>query len=142
LRFGKKVGNHGAAMKPYLNLYVAEQARSKAFYAAVLDSEPQLDVPGMTEFVLPTGAVLGLVPEAAIKSLLGPALPDPAQARGIPRAELYLLVEQPADYLARALRHGARELSALAPRAWGHTAAYCLDPDGHVVAFARRTAGA
>jgi catechol 2,3-dioxygenase-like lactoylglutathione lyase family enzyme len=126
-------------MKPYLILYVAEQERSKAFYAAVLDSEPQLDVPGMTEFVLPTGAILGLVPEAAIKALLGPALPDPALARGIPRAELYLLVEQPAAYHARALRHGARELSALAPRRWGHTAAYSLDPDGHVLAFACRS---
>lgn len=126
-------------MKPYLNLYVAEQERSKAFYSAVLACEPQLDVPGMTEFVLPTGAVLGLVPEAAIKALLGPGLPDPARARGIPRAELYLLVEQPAAYHARALRHGARELSPLAPRDWGHTAAYCLDPDGHVLAFACRT---
>jgi catechol 2,3-dioxygenase-like lactoylglutathione lyase family enzyme len=129
-------------MKAYLNLYVAEQERSKAFYAAVLASEPRLDVPGMTEFVLPTGAVLGLVPEAAIKSLLGPALPDPALARGIPRAELYLLVEQPAAYHGRALGKGARELSPLAPRAWGHTVAYSLDPDGHVLAFACRSAGA
>lgn len=129
-------------MKPYLNLYVAEQERSKAFYAAVLALEPQLHVPGMTEFVLPTGAVLGLVPESAIKSLLGPSLPDPALARGIPRAELYLLVEQPAAYHARALSNGARELSAMAPRRWGHTAAYCLDPDGHVLAFACRTDGA
>jgi uncharacterized protein len=126
-------------MKPYLNLYVAEQERSKAFYTAVLACEPQLHVPGMTEFVLPTGAVLGLVTEAAIKSLLGPGLPDPALARGIPRAELYLLVQQPADYHARALQNGARELSALGPRRWGHTAAYCLDPDGHVLAFACRT---
>jgi catechol 2,3-dioxygenase-like lactoylglutathione lyase family enzyme len=126
-------------MKPYLNLYVAAQERSKAFYTAVLALEPQLDVPGMTEFVLPTGAVLGLVPEAAIRSLLGPALPDPALARGIPRAELYLLVDQPALYHARALHNGARELSALAPRAWGHTAAYSLDPDGHVIAFACRS---
>jgi catechol 2,3-dioxygenase-like lactoylglutathione lyase family enzyme len=129
-------------MKPYLNLYVAEQERSKAFYSAVLALEPSLHVPGMTEFVLPSGAVLGLVPEGAIKSLLGTALPDPALARGIPRAELYLLVEQPAAYHARALRSGARELSALIPRGWGHTAAYCLDPDGHVLAFACRSAGA
>ena len=129
-------------MKPYLNLYVAEQERSKAFYAAVLAAEPQLDVPGMTEFVLPTGAILGLVPEAAIKALLGPVLPDPALARGIPRAELYLLVEQPAAYHARALHSGARELSPLAPRPWGHTAAYSLDPDGHVLAFACRSADA
>ena len=32
---------------------------------------------------------------------------------------------------------GAREVSAVAPRAWGHHAGYSLDPDGHVLAFAR-----
>ncbi|PJB30817.1 MAG: glyoxalase, partial [Deltaproteobacteria bacterium CG_4_9_14_3_um_filter_65_9] len=37
----------------------------------------------------------------------------------------------------RALDNGARELSPLALRDWGHEAAYCLDLDGHVLAFAR-----
>jgi predicted enzyme related to lactoylglutathione lyase len=51
-------------------LYVADQARSAAFYAKVLCVEPRLDVPGMSEFVLPGGAVLGLMPEAGIRRLL------------------------------------------------------------------------
>lgn len=127
-------------MESYFILYVAEQERSKAFYRAVLAFEPRLHVPGMTEFVLRSGAVLGLMPERGIRALLGPALPDPSAARGVPRAELYLLVEDPGACHARALRHGARELSALAPRAWGHAAAYSLDPDGHVIAFARAMA--
>ena len=117
-------------------LYVADQARSTAFYRAVLACPPRLDVPGMTEFDLPCGAVLGLMPQAGIRKLLGSALPDPAGAAGIPRAELYLLVAQPHACHQRALAVGATELSPLLPRDWGHSAAYSLDPDGHVLAFA------
>jgi catechol 2,3-dioxygenase-like lactoylglutathione lyase family enzyme len=118
-------------------LYVADQARSAAFYAAALGREPRLDVPGMTEFDLPGGGALGLMPEAGIRRLLGEALPDPAQANGVPRAELYLRVENPEAFHARALNAGARELSPLTARDWGDDAAYSLDPDGHVLAFAR-----
>ncbi|MBS0465430.1 MAG: VOC family protein [Proteobacteria bacterium] len=120
----------------YFILYVADQQYSATFYEAALGIAPRLHVPGMTEFDLPGGGVLGLMPEHGIVRLLGPALPDPALARGIARAELYLLVDDPAQCHARALRAGARELSALAHRSWGHTAAYALDPDGHVLAFA------
>lgn len=117
-------------------LYVADQARSAAFYRSVLACAPRLDVPGMTEFDLPGGAVLGLMPEAGIQRLLGASLPDPAGAHGIPRAELYLLVQKPNDFHRRAIACGATELSLLQPRDWGHSAAYALDPDGHVLAFA------
>lgn len=120
-------------------LYVRDQRASTAFYRAVLDVAPRLDVPGMTELELASGAVLGLMPEAGIARLLGDALPPPDAAPGVPRAELYLLVDDPAALHARALTAGARELSALAPRAWGHDAAYSLDPDAHVLAFARLT---
>ncbi|MBI5721333.1 MAG: VOC family protein [Burkholderiales bacterium] len=116
--------------------YVADQARSAAFYRKVLGMAPQLDVPGMTEFRLPGGGVLGLMPESGIRRLIGEALPDPAIARGIPRAELYLVTHDPASYHQRAIEAGATELSPLLPRDWGHLAAYSLDLDGHVLAFA------
>jgi catechol 2,3-dioxygenase-like lactoylglutathione lyase family enzyme len=122
--------------KAHLILYVRDQARSAAFYRAVLDRPPSLDVPGMTEIELVPGAVLGLMPEAGIVRLLGAAV-DPSAAAGVPRAELYLLVDDPATYHARALAAGARELSAPAARDWGHVVSYCADPDGHVLAFAR-----
>lgn len=118
-------------------LYVADQAASTAFWTAVL-GPPSLDVPGMTEFTLAQGAVLGLMPEANIRALLGPALPDPASARGVPRAEFYLVVDDPGGHHARALAAGARELSPLMRRSWGDRAAYSLEQDGHVVAFASR----
>lgn len=118
-------------------LYVRDQARSAAFYAAILAQPPELDVPGMTQFRLGDGASLGLMPAAGIKRLLGDLLPDPARADGVPRAELYLLVPDPPAYHARALAHGAVELSTYQERDWGDRAAYSLDPDGHVLAFAR-----
>ena len=124
-------------MTTHFILYVFDQAASTAFYTSVLAIEPRLHVPGMTEFVLPGGAILGLMPEAGIVRLLGNALPDPSTARGIPRAELYLLLPDADAFHSRALRAGARELSAMAARDWGHAAAYSLDPDGHVLAFAR-----
>jgi uncharacterized protein len=122
-------------------LYVEDQPASTAFYGAVLGRAPDLEVPGMTEFRIAEGCVLGLMPVAGIRRLLGERLPDPAQATGIPRAELYLYVDDPAAYHRRALLHGARELSPPEPRDWGDIAAYSLDPDGHVLAFGARRTG-
>lgn len=114
-------------------LYVRDQTAATAFYAAALGATPTLHVPGMTEFSLGDRCVLGLMPEAGAARLLGPALG--AFAAG-PRAELYLLVADAASAHQRALAAGARELSPLAPRDWGHAAAYSVDPDGNVLAFA------
>lgn len=122
-------------MKINIILYVADQAAARDFYAAVLGQAPRLDVPGMTEFELEPGCVLGLMPEKGIKRLL-PSLPDPSAGRGVPRAEVYLTVPDPAASHARALAAGAKELSPLEPRGWGDKAAYSLDPNGHVLAFA------
>jgi uncharacterized protein len=124
-------------MKAHLILYVKDQEQSKRFYTGVLAQEPSLHVPGMTEFTLNSDCVLGLMPERGIKRLLGESLPDPEAGNGIPRAELYLRVDQPGDYHGSSVKLGAKELSGLAPRNWGDIAAYSLDPDGHVIAFAK-----
>lgn len=123
-------------MKTHFILYVSDQKRSTSFYSSVLGEAPSLNVPGMTEFRLSDSAVLGLMPEAGIVSLLGDAIIPPASARGAPRSELYLVVEDAAEFHARAIASGAREVSPLSLRDWGHSVAYCLDPDGHVLAFA------
>lgn len=125
--------------RAHLILYVADQTAATAFWRTVLDGPPVLDVPGMTEFALGPTTVLGLMPEAGIRRLLGPVLPDPTTGRGLPRAEVYLVLASAADVEAhhrRALGAGATELSPSAPRDWGDVAAYSLAPDGHVVAFA------
>ncbi|MFZ1771862.1 MAG: VOC family protein [Caldilinea sp.] len=123
-------------------LYVSDQDASARFYEKVLAQRPRLNVPGMTEFQLNGGSVLGLMPAAGIKRLLGDKLPNPNDAKGIPRAEIYLLVEHPEVFHRRALGNGAIELSSLSARDWGHEAAYSLDPDGHVLVFARECANA
>ena len=124
-------------MKAHFILYVADQSRSTIFYEKVLGLSPSLNVPGMTEFTLGTDIVLGLMPETGIVRLLGDAIENPASAKGVPRAELYLRVDSPEIYLARAMAVDARELSPLLARDWGDIAGYCADPDGHVIAFAR-----
>ncbi|MBU1109031.1 MAG: VOC family protein [Candidatus Riflebacteria bacterium] len=128
-------------MKANLILYVKDQHVSTVFFQKVLTISPELNVPGMTEFRLNDETVLGLMPEAGIKRLLGDILPDPEKANGVPRAEVYLTVDDPAAFHKRALDNGATELSPLEPRGWGDDAAYSLAPDGHVIVFARKTQG-
>lgn len=125
--------------KTHIILYVKDQARSTEFYSRVLNCAPSLNVPGMTEFAFSETCVLGLMPEAGIKRLLGGRLPDPSQAAGVPRAEIYLRVTNPLEYHRRAITAGGIELSELKDRDWGDRVAYSLDPDGHVLAFAEKS---
>lgn len=118
-------------------LHVPDQEAARLFWESLTLGKPRLHLPGMTEFELPGGLLLGLMPEAGIRRLL-PALAE----RGSPpphqvRAELYLLVEHPQGWLERALRADARLVDELRLRDWGDEAAYVLDPWGHLLAFAR-----
>ena len=118
-------------------LYVRDQEASMRFYKEALALEPTLHVPGMTEFTLRTGCVLGLMPEKGIERLLGDKISVGSKDHS--RAELYLTVEDPAAALARAIKSGARLLSSLEPRNWGDDAGYVMDPDGHILVFARKS---
>lgn len=122
----------------HLIFYVKEQNRSTSFYQHVLDLEPHLNVPGMSEFELCNGTVLGLMPGSGIKKLLGEKIEELTWLNETPSAELYLLVNEPQKYFDRALKYGAKELSGLQPRDWGDQAAYCSDPDGYILAFAKK----
>lgn len=126
-------------MQPEFILFVQDQRRSCEFYRSVLGLAPSLDVPGMTEFDLGNGCKLGLMPEEGIARIITPELPHPSAGAGIPRAELYLLVESASCYCERALAAGAKLVSPLSPRNWGHAAGYFCDPDGHVLAIAEVT---
>ena len=117
-------------------LYVRDAETSVRFWSNALAIAPALHVPGMTEFHLADGVILGLMPAAGIKRLLGDPLPDPQEVLETPRAEVYLVVADPFAAHARALAAGARELSEVQQRDWGHVAGYALTPDGHVLAFA------
>lgn len=119
-------------------LFVQNQEKSRNFYREVLDLEPSLDVPGMTEFAISETAKLGLMPEEGISRILEGRIPHPQLAGGAPRSELYLYVEHPDAYFSRLEATGGRQVSPGAVRNWGDYVAYGTDPDGHLVAFAEK----
>jgi uncharacterized glyoxalase superfamily protein PhnB len=121
-------------------LFVRDQDSSAGFYRSVLDREPILHVPGMTEFPLSEDTKLGLMPESGIRKILGQLVADPATGQGIPRCELYIYVQSPSEHLLRALAAGARLIQVEKPMDWGDNVCYCVDPDGHVLAFAKKSA--
>ncbi len=119
--------------------YVADRQRSKKFYETILGSNPILDVPGMTEFEIPaTNMLLGLMPEDGIAKILLDKTIHPAKGNGIPRCELYLLVADPDEKLEKAVKAGAKEISKGEMRSWGDYVAYVMDPDGNIIAFAKK----
>lgn len=117
-------------------LYVADQAKSAVFYRALLGKAPTLDVPGMTAFGLGPGCMLGLMPATGIARIISGPLPHPSTGAGIPRCELYLLVDDLERAVHSAIAAGAQAISPAADRDWGHRVAYYADPDGHVIALA------
>jgi len=119
-------------------LYVADQTRSARYYREVLDLEPIVDVTGITEFRLRDGCVVAVMPLASARKLLGEAVFGSTSK--VPKAEVYLVVDEPERYHRRALERGGIELSPMQKRNWGHRAAYSMDPDGHVLAFAEKEA--
>ena len=118
-------------------LYVSDQESSKSFYEKIIQKKPVLDVPGMTEFLLTEDFKLGLMPEKGIAKILVPHTPHPEKGNGIPRCELYLFIGEPAECLKRAVQAGAKEISKAEARDWGDEVAYCSDPNGHIIAFAK-----
>ena len=124
------------AEEVFFLLYVADQARSARYYREVLDVEPVLDVDGITEFRLRDGCVVAVMPVASVGKVLGHAV-FPSTSN-VPKAEVYLVVDDPESYHGRALERGGLELSPMQERDWGHRAAYSVDPDGHVLAFAEK----
>ena len=132
----RRVSSKKIVQKAHFILYVKDQYSAARFFSEVLQKKPSLHVPGMTEIELEGGCILGLMPEVGIRRLLGPSLPAPGLATRGARAELYLVVEDAAAFHERALVAGAKELSPLSPRDWGHRVAYSLAPGGCVLAFA------
>ena len=119
-------------------LYVRNQEESKNFYKILLDKEPSLDVPGMTEFLLEENCKLGLMPNDGIAKILGEKIPHPDSGTGISRCELYLSFENSAEVFHRAVSAGAKEISPIEKRNWGDTVGYLSDADGHIIAIVQK----
>lgn len=119
-------------------LYVADQELSRNFYKSVLGKDPVLDVPGMTEFLLSENCKLGLMSNKGIAKILGNKTPHPETGNGIPRNELYLYAEDVNKMYSNAIIAGAKEISPVSDRDWGDSVGYLADPDGHIIAFAKK----
>lgn len=119
-------------------LYVSDQQKSCDFYTTILEKEPTLNVPGMTEFIISDECKLGIMPEKNIAKIISPAVKDPSLYSGVSRCEIYLYVEDPAKKLKEAISVGAVPVNDCKDRDWGDHAGYCADADGHIVVFAKK----
>ena len=119
-------------------LYVADQDVSHKFYQKLLRCKPTLHVKGMTEFTLFENCKLGLMPNAGIAKILTDKTPHPDDGSGIPRCELYLLVDKVQVEFENAIKSGAVPISPILDRDWGDKVCYFADPDGHIIAFAEK----
>lgn len=126
-------------MFPLFILYVENQEKSKTFYQSLLQKDPCLHVPGMTEFWINDQSKLGLMPNDGIAKIVHPKMPNPSDGTGIPRCEVYLLVDNAAEFYNRAIDLGAKQITTMQKMDWGHTVGYVADVDGHVLAFAFET---
>jgi uncharacterized glyoxalase superfamily protein PhnB len=119
--------------------FVQDQFKSKEFYKKVLQIEPVLDVPGMTEFMVFPGLKLGIMPAEGMHSILKGKISHPSLITDVPKSELYITVDNPSESLSRAIEHGAKLISNVESRNWGDDAGYCMDSDGYIIAFAKKT---
>lgn len=123
-------------MKVNTILYVANQRQSLDFYAKIIGKQPELDVPGMTEFLLSESHVLGLMPNAGIKKLLGDKIPNPELGFKIPRVEIYFKTPLAKKMFELAIQNGAHKIDEFCLRDWGDSVGYAMDSDCHLLAFA------
>ena len=119
-------------------LYVSDQEESCKFYQKIFRCQPDLNVPGMTEFIVSEHCKIGLMPNKGIAKILGDKIPHPESGNGIPRCELYFYVEDIQLEYDNAINSGAKLISPIMDRDWGDKVCYFSDPDGHIIAFAER----
>jgi catechol 2,3-dioxygenase-like lactoylglutathione lyase family enzyme len=120
-------------------LYVKDQQKSADFYESIFRKSADLNVLGMTEFILNDFCKLGLMPNDGIAKIISPSLPHPNLGNGIPRCELYFIVGNLEEEYENVKKLNATIISEIKPRDWGDTAFYFSDLDGHVVAFVEKT---
>jgi len=121
----------------YLVLAVSDVDRARAFYRDVFGWEQRLEWEGeYAELDLSGDDRLGLYRRDGYAETTGA---DPVDLNGhVSTAYLYVRVDDLDETISRLEQAGARKLSPRSERGWGEEAAYFADPDGNVVAVARR----
>lgn len=111
-------------------LYVQDQGISSKFYQKIFRCPPDLDVPGMTEFMISYNCKLGIMPNKGIAKILFDKTQHPDKGIGIPRCELYLYVDDIQFEFDNAIDCGAKLINPIAERDWGDRVCYFSDPMG------------
>jgi predicted enzyme related to lactoylglutathione lyase len=121
----------------HLVLAVSDVDRSYDFYRQVFGWTSHIEWPGeYTELVVSDEDRLGLYRRDGYADSAGA---KPVELNGeVSTAYLYVRVDDLDEAIARLEQAGARKLSPRSKRGWGEEAAYFADPDGNVVAVARR----
>lgn len=117
-------------------LYVEDLEISKAFYATMLDQTPSKDDPQIVEFQLMGNVKLALMPLKGIVQTLNLAVRHRPEGC-MPACEIFLMHPDPEGCLVFFEAAGGKLIQPLKLMEWGEEVAYGLDPDGHMVAFAR-----
>jgi predicted enzyme related to lactoylglutathione lyase len=117
-------------------LAVEDLRRAADFYVRAFGWPKSVETPVYVELSLPDGMRLGVYQREGFARNTGQS-PLRAEDGAITSTELYLYADDPTHAAERLREAGARELSPMAPRAWGDEAAYFADPDGNVVVVAR-----
>lgn len=124
----------------HLVLSVSDVDRAKRFYGEAFGWRPHLEWPGeYAELGLPDNDWVGLYREDGYAASAGAPVDELKRGR-YGGAALYVRVDDVEDSIASLRKAGATSLSPLARRGWGDEAAYFADPDGNIVAVARRVA--
>lgn len=79
------------------------------------------------------------MPNTGVEKILGNQLPHPETGNGIPRCELHLYADDIESAFRHAMDSGAQLISPVTESDWGDTVCYFAYPDGHFLAFARKT---
>ena len=124
--------------KTFFIIYVENLEKTKTFYELLFNIRPIIDEPGMCEFKLLDGSTLGIMPSTSLSKLFGKSFEKQKKTRSLPSAEFYFIVDDPLLCHQRALQLGSTEIREFSEMDWGDKAAYSLNHDGHILAFAER----
>ena len=113
--------------KTYFIVYVEDQNKTKKFYELLFKKKPIVDEPGMTEFELPDGSILGIMPIESTKKLFGEDYYSKLSLKSLSKFELYFLVDNAKELHARAQQLGAIELRKFEEMDWGERVAYSIN---------------
>ncbi len=124
--------------KTYFIIYVDDINKTKFFFQLLFDIKPVIDEPGMCELELPNGAVLGIMPNTSLEKLFGTEYSVNEKKKASPKFEFYFQVDNAEALYKKALQLGALSLRKFNKMDWGDRVAYCVNHDGHILAFAER----